>query len=422
MASYRYRARDAQGQLLSGELEAGNELAVADLLSRRQLIPISIERADGSKGVSGSAGASVAGGKGMSAAGFSWFGPKVRLPELIVFARQMYALSRAGIPIIRAIRGLADSTSSKALNLVLLDLADQLEKGRGLSVAMASHPKVFNRLIVSIVHVGENTGRLDDAFAQLSDYFEQEMETRRQIKQATRYPSFVLIFLVAAVVILNLFVIPQFANMFARFGAELPWSTQLLISTSQFFVHYWPVLLLGSLIALLALYRYLQTEGGRYLWSRYKLRLPVVGSVINRATLGRYARSFSLMLRSGIPLTTALSLVAEAVDNDYMAEKIREMRRNIERGESLVRVSGQSGLFTPLVMQMLAVGEETGQMDDMLQEVAMFYEREVAFDLKSLTAKIEPILITVVAVMVLLLALGIFTPMWDMLSAYQKGR
>jgi len=146
-----------------------------------------------------------------------------------------------------------------------------------------------------------------------------------------------------------------------------------------------------------------------------------MGDIINRATLGRYARSFALMLRAGVPLTTALSLVAEAVDNDYMADKIREMRRNIERGESLVRVSAQSGLFTPLVMQMLAVGEETGQMDDMLQEVALFYEREVAFDLKSLTAKIEPILITVVAVMVLLLALGIFTPMWDMLSAYQKG-
>ncbi|MBU1436224.1 MAG: type II secretion system F family protein, partial [Gammaproteobacteria bacterium] len=298
---------------------------------------------------------------------------------------------------------------------------DQLEKGRNLSVAMASHPKVFNRLIVSIVHVGENTGRLDDAFSQLSDYFEQEMETRKQIKQATRYPMFVLLAIVAAMVILNLFVIPQFANMFARFNAELPWATKVLLATSNFFIHYWPLLLVGIIAAGFALYRYLHTAAGSYRWSKLKLRLPIMGDIINRATLGRYARSFSLMLRAGVPLTSALSLVAEAVDNDFMAEKIREMRRNIERGESLVRVSSQSNLFTPLVMQMLAVGEETGQVDDMLQEVALFYEREVAFDLKSLTAKIEPILIVIVAVMVLILALGIFTPMWDMLNAYKKG-
>jgi len=407
MPAYRYSARDAQGRLQSGDIDAPNESAVAEQLQRRQLIPLRIEAQP------------VASGLNIDVSG--WFGPVVRLPELIVFARQMYSLMKAGIPIIRAIRGLADSTSSKALNGVLLDLAEQLEKGRSLSVALANHPKVFNRLIVSIVHVGENTGRLDDAFAQLSDYFEQEIETRRQIKQATRYPSFVLLAIVVAMVILNIFVIPQFATMFARFNTELPWTTQVLINTSAFFVNYWLWLLLGTgAIAMLG-YRYLQTPDGRYRWSRAKLRLPLMGDIINRATLGRYARSFALMLRAGVPLTTALSLVAEAVDNDFMADKIREMRRNIERGESLVRVSGQSGLFTPLVMQMLAVGEETGQMDDMLQEVALFYEREVAFDLKSLTAKIEPILITVVAVMVLILALGIFTPMWDMLSAYQKG-
>ncbi len=407
MPAYRYSARDAQGRLQSGDIDAPNESVVAEQLLRRQLIPLRIEAQPAARNLN----IDVSG----------WFGPVVRLPELIVFARQMYSLMKAGIPIIRAIRGLADSTSSKALNGVLLDLAEQLEKGRSLSVALANHPKVFNRLIVSIVHVGENTGRLDDAFAQLSDYFEQEMETRRQIKQATRYPSFVLLAIVVAMVILNIFVIPQFATMFARFNTELPWTTQVLINTSAFFVNYWLWLLAGTAAVAVLGYRYLQTPDGRYRWSRTKLRLPLMGDIINRATLGRYARSFALMLRAGVPLTTALSLVAEAVDNDFMADKIREMRRNIERGESLVRVSGQSGLFTPLVMQMLAVGEETGQMDDMLQEVALFYEREVAFDLKSLTAKIEPILISVVAAMVLLLALGIFTPMWDMLSAYQKG-
>lgn len=406
MANFRYRARDAQGRLQNGEVEAANSQAAAEVLSRRALIILQLQP--------------------LPAKSANWWQQPlwqagVGLTELIVFARQMYALMKAGIPIIRAIRGLAESTASKSLQLVLSDLADQLEKGRNLSQAMLSHPKVFNRLIVSIVHVGENTGRLDEAFAQLSAYFEQEQETRKQIKQATRYPTFVLIAIVVAMVILNLLVIPQFADMFARFNAELPWSTQALLATSHFFTRYWFFLLLTLVGGVIVSYRYVQTPAGSYRWSKLKLRLPLMGDIINRATLGRYARSFALMLKAGVPMTTALSLVAEAVDNDFMAEKIREMRRNIERGESLVRVSAQSELFTPLVMQMLAVGEETGQVDDMLYEVALFYEREVAFDLKSLTARIEPILISVVAVMVLVLALGIFTPMWDMLSAYKNG-
>jgi MSHA biogenesis protein MshG len=277
----------------------------------------------------------------------------------------MYSLMKAGIPIIRAIVGLAESTSSTALNTVLLDLADQLEKGRTLSAAMAQHPKIFSRLVVSIVHVGENTGRLDESFLQLSGYFEQEMETKKQIKQATRYPTFVLIAISIAMVIMNIMVIPQFASMFAKFNTELPWATKVLLASSNLFVNYWQLMLAILIGALWALKLYLQTDKGRYQWSFWKLKTPLMGSIIVRATLGRFSRSFSMMLKAGVPLTSALTLVAEAVDNDYMAEKIREMRKNIERGESLLRVAVQSELFTPLVLQMLAVGEETGQVDEM---------------------------------------------------------
>jgi MSHA biogenesis protein MshG len=407
MATFKFEARDSRGERIEGELEATNLELAAEQLIRRQLVPIRVTLMP-------------------TSSQFNWkmelWPRKVSLMELIIFSRQMYSLMKAGIPIIRAIRGLAESTSSVTLQNVLLDLAKQLESGRNLSTAMASYPKVFSKLVVSIVHVGENTGRLDDAFDQLSYYFEQELETRKQIKQATRYPIIVMIVLVVAMVVMNLLVIPQFANMFARYHAELPWSTKLLLATSGFFQKYWPLMVLAIIAASFSLHRFLRTTPGQLWWSERKLRLPIVGDIINRATLGRYARSFSLMLRSGVPLTTALSLVADAVDNEFMGEKIREMRRNIERGESLVRVSAQSAMFTPLVMQMLAVGEETGKMDDMLREVAVFYEREVEFDLKNLTAKIEPILISVVAVMVLILALGIFTPMWDLLSAYKNGK
>lgn len=405
MANFVYTARDSNGNAVSGQIEAGSEGAAADLLRRRSFIPLTIQRQAEQSNV--------------SIAQLELWQAKVSLTDLILFSRQMYSLMKAGIPIVRAIEGLAQSTSSKRLQKVLGELVGQLENGRSLSVALAEHPKVFSRLMVSIVHVGENTGRLDEAFLQLNYYFEQELETRKQIKQATRYPFFVLIALVVAMFILNLAVIPQFANMFARFNAELPWSTKALLASSAFFVAYWPLIIIAAMGATLGFRSYIKTDKGRVVWGRWRLVFPIIGNVIYRATLGRFARSFGMMLKAGVPMTSALTLVADAVDNEYMGEKIREMRRNIERGESLLRASQQSGLFTPLVLQMISVGEETGAMDDMLGEVAGFYEREVAFDLKSLTAKIEPILIAIVAVMVLILALGIFTPMWDMLNAYK---
>ena len=344
MATFSYEARDKNGNSLSGVLDAGNERAAAEILINRSLIPIRILLQEN---------------KGSESA-FVWPWNRVTTVDLIIFARQMYSLMKAGIPIIRAIVGLAESTSSKALKTILLDLADQLEKGRTLSTAMSQHPKVFTRLVVSLVHVGENTGRLDASFYQLSSYFEQEMETKKQIKQATRYPTFVLMAISVALVVMNIFVIPKFATLFSKFGSELPWATKVLIASSNAFVNYWQLMLALVIGILWASGFYFKTEIGRFKLSYWKLRAPLMGPIIERATLGRFSRCFSMMLKAGVPLTSALTLVAEAVDNDYMGEKIREMRKNIERGESLLRVAVQSELFTPLVLQMLAVGEETG--------------------------------------------------------------
>jgi MSHA biogenesis protein MshG len=246
---------------------------------------------------------------------------------------------------------------------------------------------------------------------------EREQETRKQIKAATRYPLFVIFAVVIAMVIMNIMVIPIFADMFKSLGADLPLMTRILLSTSSFFLTKWPHLLIGIVLLIFFVRRYINTADGRYNWDKAKLRLPIVGSIFERTLLGRFARSFSMMLVSGVPLTTALNLVADAVSNKFMADRILTMRKNIEKGEALSRVAANSKLFTPLVLQMINVGEETGRVDELLQEAADFYEREVDYDLKSLTAKIEPILISVVAAMVLILALGIFTPMWDMMGA-----
>ncbi|MCV2885784.1 type II secretion system F family protein [Aestuariibacter sp. AA17] len=423
MTTFNYTARNAQGQHLQGEIDASDQRQAARMLVARDLTPIDILAAHTTSNAENTSSRDNALFSSSTYAGqFSLLVPRVKLDDLIIFARQMYSLTRSGIPILRAVRGLADTTNSKRMQHALHDVCGQLERGRAISAALNRHPHIFNQLFVSIVHVGENTGKLDDAFLQLSQYLEREQETRKQIKTATRYPLFVVMAVVIALVVMNMLVIPIFADMFAKFGAELPLMTRILISSSHFFMTFWPLLLAGTVALVFFTRRYLATEQGRYQWDARKLSLPIVGNIFERTLLGRFSRSFSMMLSAGIPLTTALSLVAEAVDNTFMASRITTMRRNIEKGESLTRVANNSELFTPLVMQMIAVGEETGRVDELLTEVAEYYEREVDYDLKSLTAKIEPVLISIVAGMVLVLALGIFTPMWDMMGAYRGVR
>ncbi|WP_110455698.1 type II secretion system F family protein [Shewanella algidipiscicola] len=405
MPVYQYRGRDAQGKAVTGLLDAVSASAAADQLMSRAVIPLELietkPKRDFNLG--------------------TLFKGKVGLDELQIFTRQMYSLTRSGIPILRAIAGLSESSHSQRMKLALKDISEQLTAGRPLSSAMNHHPDVFDALFVSMIHVGENTGKLEDAFIQLSGYIEREQETRRRIKAAMRYPIFVLIAVALAMVVLNIMVIPKFAEMFSRFGADLPWATKLLIATSNFFVNYWYLLLLGLLLGFVGIRYWHNSEKGEKQWDRWKLNIPAVGSIIERSTLSRYCRSFSMMLSAGVPMTQALSLVADAVDNAYMHDRIVAMRRGIESGDSMLRVSNQSQLFTPLVLQMVAVGEETGQIDQLLNDAADFYEGEVDYDLKNLTAKLEPILIGIVAVIVLILALGIYLPMWDMLNAVKGG-
>lgn len=402
MQLYSYKAKDAKGALVKGRVEANNEAGVADSLLKRQYIPISISLVETKNNIK---------------LFDNLFSEKITLDDMIMFSRQMYSLLKAGIPIIRAMIGLADTTQNKEFKSVLLEVTRQLEQGRELSSALAIHNKVFSRLTISMVKVGEGSGRLEDAFYQLAIYFEKEQETRKRIKAAMRYPTFVILALLVAMIILNIFVIPTFASMFEKFDAELPLMTQILIGTSNFFVNYWWLLALMLVGGVVAWRRYLNTSAGRFKWDHHKLKIPFVGDILKRTLLGRYSQSLAMVLRSAVPMTTGLSLTAHAVDNSYMEKAIITMRQDIEKGDSLLRASRSSELFSQLVLQMVAVGEETGRVDELLQEAADFYEREVDYDLRSLTAKIEPILTVFVAIMVLILALGIFMPMWNMMSA-----
>jgi len=411
MPQFSYAGKSAQGGPLKGIIEAASAQAAAQALLSQNIVPISIEETKKSNASKELGGLDI--GRLLE--------KRVGLDEMIIFSRQMYSLLKAGIPIIRAIKGLSENASHKRLQEILKDIADQLEQGRSLSSAMVKYEKVFTRLTISVVVVGENTGKLDDVFLQLALYFEREQETRKRIKSALRYPTFVLIALAIAMFILNLFVVPVFTQMFERFDTELPIMTRVLIGTSNFFVNYWWLILIVLIATIISAKQYVNSTNGRLKWDKFKLKLPVVGSIIERSLLARYSRSFSMILRAGVPLTAGLSLTADAVDNAHMQMRIKAMRQGIEKGDSLLRVSKNSELFSTLVLQMIAVGEETGRLEPLLEESADYYEREVDFDLKSLTAKIEPILIGFVAVMVLILALGIFTPMWNMMSAVKGG-
>lgn len=406
---FNYRGKDSRGSVQQGDLVAPNPEAAASELMRRGITPLSIREVEESDSLNS------------KLSKMPLFRKKVSLDELIVFCRQMHALTKAGIPLIRTMRGLADTTRSPELGEVLDDVTSRLEGGATMATAMQAHPKVFPDLFIAMIHVGENTGQLDESFKRLSEILELERDTKRRLKQAMRYPTFVIIALFGALMVVNFFVIPKFSSVFSKLGADLPFLTQVLVGTSNFLIAYWYILLVTAVIGWVLLKQWKETEQGRLTWDRYKLKMPIIGPLIELITLSRFARNFASMLGAGMPVTHALSVVSDATDNAWIAKHIREMRYGIERGESLLRTARQSNMFTPLILQMIAVGEETGSVDEMLINVADFYDEDVDYGLKRLAESIEPILIVGMGVLVLILALGVFLPIWD-LGAAAMGR
>jgi len=400
MPLFQYKARGHRGDSVEGTMEAVSSDAVASQLLENGVTPVDINLAK--------TGASTK-------IDFSkFFIEKVSDTDIIQFSRQMYSLTKAGVPMLSAMHGLSQSTKNVTLAETIRNVTVSLESGRNLATAFNEHPEIFSLFYVSMIRIGETTGQLDEIFNQLALYMERDRRTRNQIKSALRYPGFVLMAISAAIAIINLFVIPSFANVFARFGAELPLPTLILMNISDFSVAWWPELLGILLLTVLSLRYYIKTDEGRYRWDKQKLKLPLAGDIIYRATLARFTRLFSISIRAGVPLITALTVVAKALDNHYVEERLLGMQTGIERGESITRTAAATGLFDGLVMQMMAVGEETGAIDTLLAEVASFYEAEVENDIDKLSAHIEPILTVIIAGIVLVLALGVFLPMWNL--------
>lgn len=400
MPLFQYKARGHRGDAIEGSIEAVSSDAVASQLLESGITPIEIEVAK--------AGASTEINFG------KLFVEKVTDTDVIQFSRQMYSLTKAGVPMLSALHGLSQSTKNATLAEAIRNVTANLEAGRDLATSFSDHPEIFSLFYISMIRIGETTGQLDAIFLQLAKYMERDKRTRSQIKSALRYPSFVLIAITIAIAIINLFVIPTFASVFAKFGSELPLATRVLLETSNFTVAHWPELFGVSIAVFLGVSHYIKTEEGRYRWDKHKLKIPLAGEIIYRATLARFSRLFAMSAGAGVPLITTLTVVAKALDNTYVEERILGMQTGIERGESITRTAAATGLFDSLVMQMMAVGEETGSIDTLLAEVAEFYEAEVENDIDKLSARIEPILTVFIAGIVLVLALGVFLPMWNL--------
>ena len=402
MPFFEYKARNSRGDLVEGVLEGNDSGSIATQLFNSGITPIDIRQT--SKPVTNRAD--------------GWWSrlieQKVKSIDVQLFSRQLYALLKAGVPIMRALAGLQASATSTAFARVLQDMRESLDAGRELSAALRRHPAVFSPFYLSMVGVGELTGRLEEIFLRLFDQMEFERDMRQRVKTALRYPVFVVAAIVIAIVIVNIFVIPAFAKVFAGFNAELPLMTRILLGTSNFMVHNWFLLLILALGAAGLFAMFIASPAGRFKWDHFKLRIPIVGKIILKGALARFARSFALSSRSGVPIIQSFHVVAQTVDNVYIARRVEGMRDSIERGESILRAATTAGVFTPVVLQMVAIGEETGEIDDLMDEIAQMYEREVDYELKTLSSQIEPILIVALGVLVLILALGIFLPIWDL--------
>lgn len=452
MPAFKYESRDRNGRALSGTLEANDASGVAASLAQQGMIPLRIVPMEPSKAARAQQAAASASGAAAAAAmnlaasksaarksaQRNPANPEIRLDALLAFlppalrpgprrrvsdvelqlmTRELAAMLKAGVPIMRSLALLQESSSNVSLADSLGNIANDLDSGLELAVAMereSQRSRLFPSFYVSMIRVAEATGRLEEGLLSLARQLQFLRETREQVSAALRYPTFVLTATFGAVAIVNIFVIPQFERVFKGMNAKLPLLTQVLLSTSKLFVTGWPFLLAGVLASVVGWRVWVGTPRGSHWRDRMILKLPIVGDIVRRISLSRFATSLATALRSGVPVAQALTIVAETIGNKVFSEGVETMRSRVERGESLRAAGAMTGLFPPVLQQVISVGEETGALEELLGEIGTHYQSEVEYAIGKLSARIEPILIVLLGAIVLVLALGVFMPMWEM--------
>lgn len=409
MPEFHYIARDNTGIKVTGQREAASAEELAEQLQIELLIPLEITAIQLAPQKNKTSKFTLS----------HFFEEKVPQKELQMFCRQMYTLLKAGIPIITTVTRLTETTKNAQLVNALNEVLFTLNQGRSLSVGLSKCPHVFSDFFVNLVKVGENSGQLDRIFLYLAEYVELEVETKKKIKTAFRYPKMVSIAILIALLVINTFVIPAFSQLFQSFQGKLPLPTQILMATSTFILSYWHILIGSTILTIFAFRYWKKTPSGEFQWAQFKLKIPIMGWIVHRITLTRFATLFAMVLRAGLTAVEGIELVGASTDDAYFSRKIKVTSELVARGNTIAGAISQTQLFPPLMVQMIALGEESGNIDTLLDEVAEFYQRELMYDLAHLSEAIEPILLTVVGAIVLVLALGVFLPMWNMASQFK---
>ncbi len=407
MPVFAYEATDKAGQKVSSQIEADSkEIAVRELKGQGYWVTTLTEVTTEKK--------KKAGG------GFGLF-KRVGLKDLSIFCRQFATMINAGVSLVRCLDVLEQQSTNVNLKEIIRDIQFEVEGGATLSRSMAKYPRVFSNLAVGLVRAGEVGGVLDETLERLAAFMESDMELRRKVKSAMTYPVIVVFIALGIVIFLVTFILPKFAALFKELGVtEFPLPTRILMATSHFITSKWWLCILIVLALFAALNRLKRTKTGKRYYDTIKLKVPVFGKLNHKIAIARFARTLSTLLSSGVPILQAMETVAGTVDNDIIADAILLSRASIREGETIGEPLEQSKMFPPMVVQMITIGEETGQLDSMLSKVADFYESEVEATLSSLTAALEPVLIVVLGFMVGFIAISMFLPLTAVISQLSK--
>ena len=399
--TFQYKVRDRSGTVTTGSLVADSEALVLARLREQGFTPLDVRR------------------KKKSIGQIEFGGKKVKLKQVAIFSRQFATMVNSGLPILRALAILAEQTENKELARVLNEARLDVEQGSSLSGAMGKHDHVFNNLYISMVKAGETGGSLDSTLLALAEMIEREVRLRGKIKSAMTYPVAVVALVILIMSAMLLFVVPQFESIFSQLGGTLPLPTRGLMFMSDKFQSYWYVVLGSAIGGRFFFRRYKRTEKGREVVDGLKLRAPVFGPLFHKTALSRFSSTLAMLMKSGVPILQALEIVSDTVNNKIVGKAITEVQVSVRDGESIAKPLTKYPVFPPMVVQMISVGEETGQVDNMLEKIAQFYDQEVEAAVDALTSLIEPILIAVIGGCVGAAVVALYMPMFNIIKLIQ---
>jgi type IV pilus assembly protein PilC len=405
MATFTYKARDAQGQSVSGVIEAEAETAAALRVEKLGLIPVSIK----------------AQAEYVAPAPAWRFGArKVSYQELLVFTRQLATLSATGAPLLQSLRNVAEQTDNPRFRAIVNNIISAVEGGSSLSEALAMHPEVFRGLYISLVKVGETAGILDKVLRRLSEISTKEIDLRSRLRSALIYPAVLSLVAFAIVNFVLVGVLPKFVAIFEASSAKLPLPTKILLFLSNALRSYWWLLAAGALVIFSALRNYYRTEAGRYHIDSVLLRLPLFGPLNLKVMVAGFSRSVAALTQSGIPVLEALAVVENTVSNSVLRRMLRDTRKAISEGQSLTEPFRASGLFPPMVIQLINTGERSGKLDEMFNQIADFYEPEIEFTVRNMTSLLEPVMLLAMGLVVSFIALSVLLPIFNLISVIRR--